>query len=110
MAATVVKILVDDFRYNLPDGSLPDLIIRNFATAYKLLDYIEQPSTELYLDHDLGEEKTGYDLITIIEKDHHQASGSNWFGLLPAKIVCVSDNGSGRLRIQQVIDNLYKER
>lgn len=87
---------------------MPDLIIRNFGTAYKLLDYIEQPSTELYLDHDLGEEKTGYDLITIIEKDHHESS--KWFGLLPAKIVCVSDNGSGRLRIQQVIEKLYKER
>lgn len=100
-----MKILVDDIRDWLPDGSTPDIIIRNFNTAWEMLDYIENTGCELYLDHDLGGGKTGYDLITIIEKDHHEKSSS--FGTLPAKIVCVSDNPPGRARIQQVIDKLY---
>lgn len=100
-----MKILIDDEKNLLPDGSVPDLIIRNYGAAYLLLDLIESPSVELYLDHDLGEEKTGYDLITFIEKDYMESS--EWIGLLPEKIVCVSNNPPGRARILQVVGKLY---
>lgn len=104
-----MKVLVDDEKDFLPDGTVPDLIIRNYGTAYMLLDLIESSTTDLYLDHDLGEEKTGYDLITLIEKDYmeRRESPALWFGILPAKIVCVSNNPPGRARIEQVIGKLY---
>lgn len=101
-----MKILIDDFRWMLPDGSLPDVIFRStHAFEAFALDRLASID-EIYLDHDLGEgEETGYDFITRLENLHHKGEFP-----LPAKIVCVSDNGSGRYRIQQVIDNLYKER
>jgi len=62
----------------------------------------------LYLDHDLhcwqdGKEYTGYDLISWLEE-----ASANGECNLPGNIECVSDNPSGRARIQQVIDKLYK--
>ena len=67
------------------------------------------PWDEVHLDHDLGSyengrEYTGYDLISWLEE-----AVANGDTVLPGKIWCVSSNPSGRARIQQVIDKLYKE-
>lgn len=52
----------------------------------------------LYLDHDLGEDKTGYDVMCWLEENTEY---------LPGEIVCVSANPVGKDRITQVIDKLY---
>jgi hypothetical protein len=97
-----VRILIDDERSLLPNGNQPDLIARNYTAAVSLL-IILRTDDEVYLDHDLGGGRTGYDWITMLERELLR------FGVVeqPAKIVCVSDNPPGRYRIQQVIDNLY---
>lgn len=103
-----MRILIDDKRDFLPDGSAPDLIVRNFATGMFVLDYLITDDDELYVDHDLGEENedhTGYRLLSILEDGVH--NGTTY---LPEKVECVSDNGAGRLRIQLVIDKLYRGR
>lgn len=54
----------------------------------------------VYLDHDLGGDKTGYDIMCWLEE--HQ-------DCLPPKIVCISANPPGRDRINAVIKKLYGE-
>jgi hypothetical protein len=107
-----VKILIDDERDELPDGSKPDIIARNWLAGMLVLTtvrYLESmPLIDLYLDHDLGEENeqaNGHDIISNIEMDH-AINGTP----LPRSIRCVSDNGQGAGRIRQAIDKLYKER
>lgn len=104
-----MKILIDDERKSLPDGTRPDIIIRNYRAAL-LVGWGVFEGNDVYLDHDLGSVRTGYDWITKLEEFHHNYKDAIGFTTgehLPAKIVCVSMNGPGRLRIQQVIDNLY---
>jgi|SRR5712692_5919451 len=111
-----MKILIDDQRSILPDGTLPDVIIRTFTAANNVVLGLgfayDNPQglggMELYLDHDLGEEKTGYDFICNLERELYSISDMGTDLYLPEKIVCVSDNPAGRKRIQQVIDKLYK--
>lgn len=98
-----MKVLIDDLRDYLPDGGIPDVIIRNFETGKWALKYLITEEDEVYIDHDLGDiNKSGYDLMCILEDGIR--SGETY---LPAKVECVSDNGSGRQRIQLVIDKLY---
>lgn len=99
-----MKILIDDKRTVLPDGSIPDAIFKSpyvfeaFCGWNRLARH-----DEVYLDHDMGEhERTGYQLITELEELFFLSNQP-----LPSKIVCVSDNAPGRARIQQVIDKLY---
>jgi hypothetical protein len=107
-----LRILVDDEKTDLPDGSSPDIILRNYGIAadwlvnYWCSETYDRSRDELYLDHDLGEkliENTGYKLICAIEE-------AVFYGMtLPRRIVCVSNNPAGRARIQQVIAKLYRE-
>ena len=64
------KIFVDDVR-EPPDSSW--IIVRNYETARHLIFSFLTPGTPeldaISLDHDLGEEKTGYDLMKDLE--HH---------------------------------------
>lgn len=52
----------------------------------------------LYLDHDLGEEKTGYDVMCFLEANPDR---------LPGKIKLVTSNPVGRERMEVVIRKLY---
>jgi hypothetical protein len=98
-----MKILIDDYRNRLPDGSKPDAIFRSPFVFNILCGWERIHHDEIYLDHDMGDgERTGYDLITEFERGRHEYGWP-----LPDKIVCVSDNPMGRYRIQQVIDKLY---
>ena len=113
-----MKILIDDKKNYLPDGSMPDIIIRTADVAQIFFGMLTE-NDELYIDHDLGsDQRTGYDLMCVLEDAH---IGARWSprkelinGLinatkseLPKSITCVSDNPAGRQRIQQVIDKLY---
>lgn len=103
-----MKVLIDDHRVTLPDGGIPDLIVRNFRTGQWAIHFLMTDDDELYIDHDLGSEddrETGYQLMCILEMEI-----LNGEAYLPRKIECVSDNGGGRLRIQQVINKLYEWR
>lgn len=103
-----MKILIDDERNQLPDGSLPDLILRNYTAAQTFLAgwSFNDTSDVLYVDHDLGTEDpaaTGYGILCLVELLLEMQPGYQ----LPYDIKCVSDNGPGRQRIDQVIERLY---
>lgn len=110
-----MKILIDDFRILIPSRPPhPDVIVRNYEAAEELLALLgsreELPKHDLYVDHDLGhwdEKKNGYTLMCQIEEEAF-AYGDQAFRFLPKSITCVSDNGAGRRKIQQIIDKLYR--
>lgn len=56
----------------------------------------------LWLDHDLGEDKTGYDIICWIEENDFTGSIKK-----PEIIICVSSNPVGRNKINSAIKRMY---
>lgn len=90
-------LLIDDLRV-IPEATM---IARTFeAGMYALKN--EGPFDRLYLDHDLGDEddkKTGYGIICFLEENP---------AFLPKEIVLVTANPVGRVKMQTVIDRLYK--
>jgi len=74
------------------------LISRSYKEGIKRLE--ESRWDVLYLDHDLGEDKTGYDVMCWLE-EHPE--------FLPGDIFFVSANPVGRQRMQQVKEKLYKK-
>lgn len=106
-----MKILIDDERNTLPDGSIPDIIIRNFGAAmlfWMLWDEWSWENLELYVDHDLGnpEDGSGYDFLANIEAT--MASPDTKPIQLPAKIVVVSANIPGAERMEACVKSIYK--
>ena len=93
-----MKLFVDDIR-DIPEGWL---CVRNYMDAIATLSLFVVE--ELSLDHDLGEEKTGYDIACWIEE---KAITSSW---VPPKIKVHSANPVGRARILQVIESIERNR
>jgi len=90
------QLLIDDIR------TLPDTVIaRTFEEGMEQIrDH--GPWDVLYLDHDLGDpdpKKTGYDVLNWLEE---------FPSYLPGKIVLVTSNPVGRLRMNVVIERLYR--
>lgn len=101
-------LLIDDTR----DESSPnikrslDLIARNYWSGIDALTKMG-PWQTLLLDHDLNSfdetgttEYTGYTIVSFLEK-HPE--------FLPKEIILVTSNPAGRLRMQAVLDKLYKK-
>ena len=89
-----LHLLIDDER-----NINADMIVRNYSLGISALQI--RIWDVLWLDHDLGEEKTGYDVMCWLEQN---------LGFLPKKIVCISSNPVGKKRINQVIEKLYKKK
>lgn len=75
-----MRLLIDDKR-DMPDG----IIARDFESGKKMLAL--GGFDVLYLDHDLGEINTGYDIINWASEYADE--------ILPPKIVVVSSNPVG---------------
>lgn len=104
-----MKILVDDAYSIIRDSDeIPDIIVRNYDTAIAV-GWGFYTNNDVYLDYDLGGDKTGYDWIVKLEEFVH-GPFIKWGLWLPSSITCVSANPIGRRHIQQVIDRLYKEK
>lgn len=86
-------LLIDDMR-NLP----ADLTCRTYTEGIAALRE-RGPWSLLLLDHDLGEDRSGYDVICWLEENPE---------FLPGEIRCVSSNPPGRARIEQVARRLYR--
>ena len=84
-------LLIDDKR-----DLNTELIARNFKVGIRLLAYFKGDIEALCIDHDLGEEKTGYDLIKW-------AISNN---VLPNHVQIVSDNPVG---VKNIGDALRSE-
>ena len=81
------------------------VLARTFEDGLRLvMDGSNGQWDELWIDHDLGcfkngREYTGYDILCSLE--------AIWPVRRVDKIVILSSNASGRLRMQQVIDQLF---
>lgn len=78
-----MRLLIDDIR-SMPDG----VIARDYESGREMLTL--GGWDVLFIDHDLGEDKTGYDLVTEFLE--------NGIGL-PDKVVIVSSNPVGVFNI-----------
>lgn len=97
-----MKLWIDDER-NPPDNSW--IIARTADNAMRLIGTgIFQ---EISLDHDLGEEKTGYDVICHLE---FLLNVKSLMFSFPDVIRCHSANPVGRARIEQAISAIMAKR
>lgn len=88
-------LLIDDLR-----NIKADVIARTYDEGIKALQ--SQHFDILYLDHDLGdidENKTGYGIMVFLEENPKY---------LPDKIILITANPVGRIRMQNIIDKIYK--
>jgi hypothetical protein len=91
---TEMKLFLDDLREAPPQF---DVIARTYEEA---IAYLKQGSIEeISLDHDLGTEKTGYDVAKWIEKEAFFQNKE----VVPAIISIHSANPVGRKNIEQAI-------
>ncbi len=91
-------LYVDDVRtphYKMVEGDIL-VIARNYKRSIQLLEKYEFDI--IFLDHDLGEEKTGYDIAVWIEE---KIMTKKWNKKIPI-IKCHSANPVGRERINMV--------
>jgi len=77
----IETFLVDDLR-----DIDADTVARTYADAVKVADTLDLSCATLYLDHDLGEEKTGYNFIMYLIAEEN----------LPKEVLIVSSNPVGR--------------
>jgi DNA-binding NarL/FixJ family response regulator len=93
-------LLIDDVRSIEFIQKTYNIKVTEVARTYQEgIDKLQSGNWDiLCLDHDLGEKKSGYDIMNYLE---------TYQEYLPKKIVLVTSNPVGRGRMQMVIDNLY---
>lgn len=94
-----MKLWVDDIRE--PPGE-EWLWAKNYEEAVATLIYGNVHT--LSLDHDLGEDKTGYDIVCLIER---QIGKGGWWRPVP-EILVHSANPVGRDNINRAIDSIQR--
>lgn len=82
-----LEIWVDDCK-PAPHGCA---VARTYDDALRMLRRFDYST--LYLDHDLGEERTGYDLLMVLIQENR----------VPATVKCISWNPVGRKRIEDAL-------
>lgn len=75
-------IFIDDIRFPKTDiyKDFDDIFIyRNYKDSIKALNFLKDKDYEIYmsLDHDLGEDKTGYDIAKYIVENNINIYGFN---------------------------------
>jgi hypothetical protein len=93
-----MKLFIDDVR-TPPDSSWT--IARTYSRAHKILTSQLSEITHISFDHDLGEEKTGYDLACLVEHIVWERKLESY----PIMTVH-SANPVGRLRIMSAIRSI----
>ncbi len=98
-------LYVDDVRtpnLKMVEGDIL-VIARNYNSA---IDFLNKHEFDIvFLDHDLGEEKTGYDIATWIEE---KIMTKKWNKKIPI-LKCHSANPVGRERINMVAKKIAKK-
>lgn len=89
-------IAVDDKRDLIKDGA--DMVIRTYKEAIRMLPNLDVD--ELWLDHDLGGNKTGYDILCLIEAGKINR---------PRSIKLLTANPAGRAKMNQALESMGYE-
>lgn len=90
-----MTLLIDDTR-DLP----ADLIARTFAAGKQVLEAFDV--SYLKLDHDLGELKTGYDIVLLLEEWHFTGERK-----IPKTIELVTANSVGLKNMYAALERMY---
>jgi hypothetical protein len=91
-----VKMYLDDVR-KCPEGWI---LVRTYQEARSLVDTGQ--ITEVSLDHDLGTDETGYDVILWIERQVY-------FGQIRKPVIHIhTSNPAGRRKMELARDAIYK--
>lgn len=98
-----MKLYLDDIRF--PAKGEGVTIIRTYQDFIFTWIHNKQDITSISFDHDLGEARTGYDAICLVEHDYHLNLISH-----DIELNCHSANTSGADRIRQAIDSINKFR
>ena len=69
-----------------------DRTARSYDEAVKAITF-EGPWDTIMFDHDLGEERTGYDIMCILEREPK---------LIPNNILIITQNSAARPRMEQL--------
>ena len=86
----MTSLLVDDFR-----DMAADIIARNYSSAIKVL--INIPIDKLILDHDIGSDKNGYDILNFIFRPDIR--------IYPKEVVLITMNPVGRENMTRALEN-----
>lgn len=92
-----MKLFVDDLR-TPPDGMWA--IARSYDVAVELFDYYKDSINIMSLDHDLGEEKTGYDFLLYVVEQYYPRQ-------VPIQVLVHSANPVGRDRMEGVVARYF---
>lgn len=93
MKAEGSNLLYKALEDNVPRDDI--VIARSYKMGILMLQHFTWDI--LYLDHDLGGPKTGYDIIKFIEEMVH----TGYPAVSPNDMICVSANPSGKKRIEE---------
>jgi len=97
----MVNIYLDDYR-SAPDGFI---LVKTVKECQKLIKEHKGNINILSLDHDLGEGKTGYDLVKWLSfYNGKKGYGENYF---PKEIYLHTMNPVGRMNMNQLLEH-YK--
>lgn len=92
-----MKLFLDDCRVP-PEGNW--MIARSYEVAITLFDYYKDSIRVMSLDHDLGEEKTGYDFLLYVVEQYYPKK-------VPIQCFVHSANPVGQDRMNGVIDRYF---
>lgn len=96
-----MQIYLDDVRYEPDMGAW--VVVRNYADFIRVLTGCWDEIGVISLDHDLGEAKTGYDALCVIEQMAHEK------GSLTFELFVHSANPVGVALMNRVIRKLYRD-
>jgi hypothetical protein len=98
------RLLIDDHRgwrevlRIVPAPTDVQVIARTFGEGLAMLQ--QHRWDELYLDHDLGDDATGHDVMLWLERRPE---------ILPHRIILVTANPIGHIKMAWVIDRLRRQ-
>lgn len=93
-----MKIYLDDIRYPSEEGWS---IVRKYMDFFFMWQVNKHLITHISLDHDLGEEKTGYDALSLIEEEYLALGFDR-----PIVITVHTANPVGREKMTKVINRI----
>ena len=95
-----MQIYVDDIR-NPPDNSW--IVVRSYGEAIALIDTHWGNIQAISLDHDLGEVKTGYDIVCHMELKARQEPDN-----FPPEVYFHTANPVGWQNMKRVLDSIHR--
>lgn len=104
-----MKLWLDDIR-EPPDSGFGWIWVKTYKEFEQQIRLSSRVFNEISLDHDLGTEKTGHDVLIFLESYYEECGKPPYNPLSPdLKITCHSMNPVGREKIEAGIRRLHEK-